>query len=404
MINKLRRKFIIYSSLSVFILLFIVFLTVNITNFTMVANDADKVTEMIASSQGSFDEQQPNGGPAPGGRIGGPQSPEMRASTRYFTVSIDKKGDASIVAYHLTEMSMTQDEALKLAKELKNKSTGWVYTIYRYRVYKVGNITYVTVIDQNRELTPTYNVLWISLISLFVGSAISLLILMRVSKYLVKPIVDSDTKQIRFIKDATYALKTPTKIIEESNELLKKAPDPGLNIVIDEQIKKMNALINNMNILTILNNQDKIEKEEYLVSDDINQVVAKYDDLFKQNNLSFKVNLQDNLVISFDKQLFRQMINELLDNGLKYCAKYFNVKIEKEDERLIIETRNDCLGIEDGDQSRVFERFYRLDNEKTKNVDGNGLGLALVYEIVHKYNGRTSAKVNGQEFILKIEI
>ena len=77
--------------------------------------------------------------------------------------------------------------------------------------------------------------------------------------------------------------------------------------------------------------------------------------------------------------------------------------MEYHDTRIVIESKND-IDMKDGDQSRVFERFYRIDNDKTKEVEGNGLGLSIVNEIIKKKNGRARAYTKNKDFILKLEI
>ena len=407
MINKIRRKFVLISITSVFSLLLLVLLVINITNFTMVANDADRTTQQLASEQGEFKEFVPQGGDKqfePGDIQMGPDAPENRASMRYFTVALDKKGNAEIVAFNLTEESMTEDEAIELAKSLAKQQTGWVKTVYRYRVYKANGKTYVSVVDQTRELTPSYNVLKISAISLVLGIVVLGLILIKVSKYVVKPVVDSDNKQKRFIKDATYALKAPATIIEQNNQLLREELNKEYNDVIDNQIEKINELINNMNTLSIIDNPKKIEHISFMAKEEIEPIVDSYVNWFKEKNIDFVVNYEADSEIVFDKQLFRRIVKEIIDNGLKYSETKFVFEMKNIDSRLTIITKNDILQIKDGDQAKVFERFYRLDNDKTKENPGNGLGLAVLYEVVKKFNGRASAKVKDSEFILKVEI
>ncbi len=409
MIKRLRKRIVAYSTLSIFALLFLAFIIINIVNFTIVSNDADRVTRMIANENGQFANFNPEYNPANNSNTGfvpemGPSSPETKASSRYFTASIDDDGNVAIVAFHLTEQSMTQNEAMELAKTLADKDTGWVEQIYRYRVYDKNGTTYVTVVDQGRELRPSFNVLYISIAVLVLGTIVSFLILLKVSKYFVKPVEESDNKQKRFLKDATYAMKVPTTIIEEANEQLKNQEDALLHQKINEQVIKLNKIINNMNTISILKDEKKMFNEEFDARFDVDEVISKYEKSFKDANITFVSEISSDLKINMDKDLFRKVINELLDNGLKYSCNGFNLKIEKLEERLVVSTSNKVNDLLDGDYSRVFERFYRLDNETTTRVSGNGLGLAIVYEIVAKYHGRVSAKVKNNNFIVKVEI
>lgn len=397
MIKKLRKKLILYSTISIFSLLCIVFLIVNVTNFTMVSNDADRLTNEIARMSGTFDGSNIRGG--------GPNdnfSPEVKESARYFTIAFDTDLNATVITYKITVNTMKEQNAIEMARGLLNYEVGWVKTTYRYRVYNVEDKTYVTVMDFSRELTPSYNVLWISLASLIVGTIASFAILVFASKYFVAPLEESDKRQKRFIKDATLALKTPTTIIEESNTLLKDGPNLELNDSIDKQISKLNVLIDNMNTMNIIQG-DNEESETFNVYESILPIVIHYEDLFKEKSIEFNLELDKELNIKYDKYLFNYMLKEIIDNGYKYSSKYFNLIINKNDTRVVIESKND-IDMKDGDQSRVFERFYRIDNDKTKEVEGNGLGLSIVNEIIKKKNGRARAYTKNKDFILKLEI
>ena len=396
MIKKLRKKLVLYSSISIFILLSIVFFIVNVTNFTMVANDADRLTKEIAQHQGSFDNGLKPQGP------NNEASPEMRESARYFTIVFDVDMNPSVVVFKISTNTMKETEAIKMAESLLNYEVGWTDTVYRYRVYKIEDKTYVTVMDFGRELRPSYNVLWISLASLIIGTFVSVLILVFVSKYFVGPLEESDKRQKRFIKDATLALKVPTTIIEESNTMLKEKSDIELNNAIEKQVNKLNVLIDNMNAMNIIQSNND-NSEVFNVDESIRPLVVQYEDLFKEKNIPFELDIDKNLDLKFDKYLFNYMVKEIIDNGYKYSSNSFKLRVVKEESRILIESIND-IDLKDGDQSRVFERFYRLDNDKTKEVEGNGLGLSIVNEIIKKQNGRAKAYVKNKEFILKLEI
>ena len=199
--NKVRRKFVLYSELAIFILLTALMSVINVINFTMAAEDADLITQQIKDRGGYYDRSDAfsrSGGSDPGAarqgeqdkqpalpettgsaagkssgsgiglsRFGdnigpmGPDSPEMNSSLRYFTVSFDENKSPSVVVYKIS--AITEDEAKELASSLLGSAkTGWVNGVYRYRIYKHDGVRYITVIDQGRELTSSYRILLIS--------------------------------------------------------------------------------------------------------------------------------------------------------------------------------------------------------------------------------------------------
>ena len=130
--NKVRKKIVIYAELSVFILLTVLLTIVNVINFSMVSDDADRITQRIAAESGAFasdqtegkgsDSDKPSRKPddtkadtdAGRGRFGqmGPESPETQASMRYFTYAFDKEKNATQIVYKIT--SISEDEAEEL--------------------------------------------------------------------------------------------------------------------------------------------------------------------------------------------------------------------------------------------------------------------------------------------------
>ena len=164
--NKAKKKFVLYAVLAVFILLTLLLGIINAMVFTMAARDADEITEMLASGKGKFQEDEP---PAPDGHnpmgMIGPDSPELIATVRYFTVSFKQEGEketVKLVSYNISAVS--EEEAIEWARSLKNESTGWSRGVYRYRVFERGKKVYVTVIDHSRELLTAFRILVFSLV------------------------------------------------------------------------------------------------------------------------------------------------------------------------------------------------------------------------------------------------
>ena len=187
MIEKLRKKFILLTLLSVFALLLAILSVINITNFSLVANDADRITQRLVDEGGQFGPGVPNDNTGGGFIPGGPSSPETNASTRYFAYAFDSDGNARKIAYNIN--AIPEDSALSMAQKLSavSQTTGWTNKQYRYRVAEKNNETIVVVIDEGRELRPSYYVLYFSIFGSLAGLLITFLILIPVSKKLIKP-------------------------------------------------------------------------------------------------------------------------------------------------------------------------------------------------------------------------
>ena len=136
-----------------------------------------------------------------GPRMGpmGPDSPELAASTRYFTYAFDENGESERVIFALN--AVDEEEAEDWANSLRlRQATGWTRTTYRYRVYSDGEREYVSVIDQGRELLPSLRILLISVIGGLFSVLISYFVLLSVSERLFKPLKDAYRKCVQWEK------------------------------------------------------------------------------------------------------------------------------------------------------------------------------------------------------------
>lgn len=397
MIKKLRKKLVIYTILGAFSLLAIILTAINVTNFVMVAEQADDIAQRIKKNDGEMPQPNPSEQPGPMN----PNSPDNLESLRYCTYSEEVD---DFMYYNLKVEK--KEEFLTLARKLVNGGAkkGWTNTVYRYRVYKKADVKYVILLDQSRELIPSYRILIISLISSVVGlGAISLLTLLA-SQKLIKPIEDSDNKQRRFIADAAIALKTPTSVISIDNATLtnEHGEEPA-NKSIRKQVDKLLDLAEDLNALTIAS-EVRVNMQEFNLSNLLKGVINQYHFAFSDNHKELVTNIQDDVLFTGDDGMFKKMLSEIIENSLKYSDHQAIITLLSDNDRITLEFKNDAKGIPEGTLDRVFERFYRLDYKDHSQYDGSGVGLSIVKEIVEKHKGRIIAKGENDMFILKIEL
>ena len=406
---KARKRFVLYAMLCVFLLLFVLLGIINGVNFTMASEDADRVTEMLAQLHGAFGIQMPpdvdwrmnmrNGRPERMGPLG-PDSPEMAYSLRYFSFAFDEEGNAERVAWQITAVS--EEDALAWAKSLvKEHETGWTGVTYRYRVYEANGKTYVTVIDQGRELLPSFRILLISGIGLAAGLAVSCFTLMYIGKRLFKPLEEADRKQKRFIADAEKEFKVPLTIINANTEIMERENgETDQTLSINRQVKKMIGLVKNLSNVGVFD-----EKELAMLPCDISALAQAAGDAmknqFEEKGLTLKVLADQPVAITGDSEAMTQLITELLTNALKFASSWAELKVGTEDGHHVIVAANDT-DLPAGSLDQVFDRFTRLEN--AKGIPGAGLGLSHVKEIVQAHNGRASAKAADGKFILRVRL
>ena len=213
-----------------------------------------------------------------------------------------------------------------------------------------------------------------------------------------------DTLKDEFISTVSHELRTPLTSIRGFSQTLLNSWDR-----IDDESKKKfikiiedqsNRLINLVeNILTVSkSNSGNIVFTKVDVNSAIKKVVPIFKETYKNHKLELK--LENNLPPArLDEDKFQQIITNLTDNGGKYSPEgsTLTVSTRTEGEKIIIEVRDEGIGIKEEDFDKLFKKFSRLENHLTSNTQGNGLGLYITKQIVESMSGEITLKSKENE-------
>lgn len=437
--DKARKKFILLSELTVMLLLAILLSVINILSFTMAAEDADHLTEGISRNMGfiqGFDpamspeqaqntqDQNAQGSSGQqtendiiknnaknkkhytkpfvlnGGRGGimGPDSPDMNNSLRYFTVAFDNDDNAEIVDFRMSAVS--ESEAKEWAKSLLGGSTGWTNTSYRYRVYTVGNKTYVTVIDQGREMWQSYRILIISIVGGAVLIVLSFFLFHFIGKRLFRPIEEADRKQKQFISRLESEFKMPLTIINADTEALEiKNGENEQTKSINKQVKRMTRLVKEFGSLSVV--EEQAQKTKVDISELMTAVLENKRKTFEEKNIELSCDIEPDISLTISDETMKKIMSELISNSLRFSLTKASYSLKKHKERIKICQMNDT-SLSDGNYDQIFDRFTTLENAGASG--GSGLGLSYVKEAVKSSNGRISANVKNGMMMVEISL
>ncbi|WP_302955210.1 sensor histidine kinase [Faecalitalea cylindroides] len=214
-------------------------------------------------------------------------------------------------------------------------------------------------------------------------------------------------KQIRqeFFTNASHELKTPLTSIRGYSELLRQhaITDPDqidhcLDCVLKES-DHMTKLIND--ILTI----SKLEAKDYVVQkshiklkDLLENVLNSLSVQAKAMNLDIDASCE-NVTVYANLDHIQGILYNLISNAIKYNKPNGKIIIiiKERLDNILIKVMDTGIGISKEDQEKVFQRFYRVDKQRSKIVAGTGIGLAIVKHIVQFYNGSISLKSKEDE-------
>lgn len=178
--------------------------------------------------------------------------------------------------------------------------------------------------------------------------------------------------------------------------------------IIDIEAERLHELINDILLLSEIETKLKdTNLEIFDLKSMVDDVFKVMQNIAKEKKISLNNNVRDEVLMKANINRMKQLIMNLVDNGIKYNVQNGSVSVDgyREDGKVVISVKDTGIGIPSAHIPRIFERFYRVDKGRSRGMGGTGLGLSIVKHIVNLYNGEI--KVNsvvgeGTEFIVKI--
>ncbi|MBC2725302.1 HAMP domain-containing sensor histidine kinase [Desulfosporosinus sp.] len=213
-----------------------------------------------------------------------------------------------------------------------------------------------------------------------------------------------------FISSVSHEFKTPIASIQGFAEMLldKDLSEENFqaytNIIIDES-KRLSHLSSNMLRLSKLDHQFIPESTRpFSLDEQIRRTIVLLEEKWSRKNLDLDIDL-DEIVYTGDEALIQQIWVNLIENAVKFSAESETIWIraKKTPDKVIVEIKDQGIGIANIDQGRIFEKFFQADKSHSK--EGSGLGLAIVKKIVEIYEGEidfTSEMGQGTTFVVKL--
>ena len=207
-------------------------------------------------------------------------------------------------------------------------------------------------------------------------------------------------QQQHFMMAVTHELKTPIAVVKLNLETLQKYNlDPEkqkklMRTTLDET-GRLNFLTNNILISSQLEGGGyKTAKEELDLSNLLKDCILDFRNRFPDR--IFNQDIETDADVKGDPLLLQMMINNLLENALKYSGKEnaVSASLKKYRSGIELQVKDEGPGIPDDEKTLVFSKFYRIGNEATRKTQGTGLGLYLCLKIARDHNADISVTDN----------
>lgn len=213
--------------------------------------------------------------------------------------------------------------------------------------------------------------------------------------------VESEKRKNDLVLFLAHDLKTPLTSVVAYLTMLDSHPDMPVeerakytHISLEKAIR-LGELINEFFDITKFNLQNmELEPVELNLTMMLEQIADELYGVLQEKKLTCEVEVQENLEVYGDPDKLARVFDNLLRNAIAYCYEGTTIRIEAHEKRRDVEIifTNEGKKIPGSKLQTIFERFYRLDNSRSTETGGAGLGLAIAKEIVELHHGRIIAK------------
>lgn len=396
--KKLRRKFILFTTSISVITLMLIAVLINAFNYASIISSSNTILDLLIEN----DLQLQSDFKAPT-RL--PQ--EFIFTTRYFVVTTNTEGTVRFIDTKNIG-SINQESAIEYANSIWNSGADRG-TIGTFRYAKLASETTSTMIflDYEQELISFYSFRFYSIIISLAACILIFIASLLFSKKALSPIIESYSRQKRFITDVSHEFKTPLAIIKADNDVMEL--DYGKSEWSDSiktQISRLNTLINNLITLTKLDEETaQIIKTDFSLSDALGEVSAEFSATIKNEDIKLNEDIAQNLSYNGDELSIRKLFALLIENAIKYAPtdSQVNLCLSQRGSRTVFTIENESDGVSIGRQDQWFERFYRAELSRNSSHKGYGIGLSIAKSICEQHKAKIYAEsVDGKKVVMTV--
>jgi heavy metal sensor kinase len=217
----------------------------------------------------------------------------------------------------------------------------------------------------------------------------------------------------RFLADASHELRTPLAALRGEMESLVEQTRgwPELRDRAGSCLEEVDRLAKIVDALFAISRLDSGEAQQEWANFDLALLGASTAEqmslLAEDKGISVACYAGENVSVTGDRARIKQVVVNLLDNAIKYTPSggSINLDVRRSEDKAVIEVADTGIGIPAGDLSHIFERFFRVDKARSRDIGGAGLGLAIVKSICTAHGGRVDVEsIEGRGSRFKVEL
>ncbi|XER11654.1 Adaptive-response sensory-kinase SasA [Sporomusa aerivorans] len=335
--------------------------------------------------------------------------------------SIDVPGNIFYFFVDANGQARNTTEPLEIQQEIYKKASQWegIYSdiveistfngknisvaVAAYPVYLDSNFVGTLYAGKNLEAYNSFLSELVHALSISVG--LFMIVVAFASHFLASraiiPIRRSLERQRQFVDDASHELRTPLSIVRSALEIIDKREGDKMSPFsvqlladIRDEMNRLSRLVGDMLTLARADSGTvEIDKSLFDFCFEAKRVVRKFEQRAQDKAISLTLEVPEQAMIYADRERLVQLLTLLLDNAIKYTprdgAVHVSLQLTEElvNKMVQLSVKDTGIGINAEDQQKIFERFCRVDQARTRQKGGFGLGLAIAKWIVQAHDG-----------------
>ena len=247
-----------------------------------------------------------------------------------------------------------------------------------------------------------------SVVLIVIGVTLILLIISYIITRSFERIAEASRMKTEFIGIVSHQLRSPLTNLKYSLEILTntklkrtKEEEKEYFSILKENVKRMQDLINNLLIVSRIEmGKIPLKKEKVSLEKIAKKIALKFKSFAEASNVKIILNIEKNLpTISTDPLWLEQIIENLLDNAIRYIKEKgeVRIKIRQLKNKIYFEIQDTGVGIPKEEQKYIFQKFFRSKNALKYQTEGSGLGLHIVKKILELMHGKIWFKSKENE-------
>lgn len=260
---------------------------------------------------------------------------------------------------------------------------------YTFRELNIiwGDYTIRIIRNIDSEMNSSNQLIFVFIIGIILAIVITYFVALYLTKRALIPIENAWNNQAQFIQDASHELRTPVTIVSSKLESMLKYPNNTIGDEVEtiadamSEVRRVKKMINDLLSLTKEESITKLYKENINIIDLLDELSNKYIDIAQIQGKDFITEFDlSNKFINTDKNKLIQLLIIFIDNAFKYTnfGDFIKINVYQIDkDNINISIIDSGIGIKEDEINNIFDRFFRSENVRNKDIDGSGIGLSI---------------------------